>query len=158
MNSEFFESQIRRLVAVYGEKAYPKERVRVFWNAMNELSNQWLERTVDHFVAYEQYAPLMEKWQDQISREREMIWKAEKKAHAKDAKEFASRYSSEDISTICNQIQQRIRDGMSDQNFAAFKKMLTPPEVKRCNQCDGQGVYLDELGGNTVCWCYRKSE
>lgn len=152
MNQGYFVSQIDRLKDVFGDRAFPDERVRLIWNAVQNLSDQFLRRTVDYFIGYEDRAPMMNKWDEQISKEREIVNRKEKQAHSQDAKEFASMYSGEDIATICDQIRLRCKSRMNDEHFSSFNQMLTGSYRFRCGKCEDTGAYFDkEFGGITAC-------
>lgn len=58
-------------------------------------------------------------------------------------------YSGEEVSTICGEIQKRIRREMKDEDFDSFKLMLQPPLVL-CKHCEGTGCFFDGKG-LTVC-------
>ena len=63
----------------FGFKVYGDERVDLFWREMNQLSNEWMTRTVDLFIKYQSKPPLMEEFDKEISKERERIWSTQKK-------------------------------------------------------------------------------
>lgn len=80
MNSIHFENQLSRLIGMYGEKHFPKERSKRIWAIVKDLPDEWMTRTVDHFIDYEQYAPLRSKWDEAISKERERMHEQTKRA------------------------------------------------------------------------------
>lgn len=56
-----YGAQIDRLKAVYGDKAYPDERVSMIWKKMKWRHPDVLEMAVDQLIADNQYAPLLNK-------------------------------------------------------------------------------------------------
>lgn len=159
MTKVHFKFQIDRMVEVYGARAYPIERTELIWRSVRDLSDGWMTTTVDHFIGYEQFAPLMPKWNEQISKAREVQWTGQKIVHANEAQKFSELYSSEDIHTICGEIVKRIQGDMTDNEFSSFSKMITPIAdiLIACKNCNSEGIYFDlENRGLTVCPCRNK--
>jgi hypothetical protein len=155
MEFNFFRDQINRLAETYGATHYKDERIKIIWKELEEFSNQWLTKTIDYFIGNLRQPPLMAEFRDEISKERERLYQIKKKEQSKEAKEFMSAYSGEDIQTICGQIVKRLIGGMNDQDFKCFTEMLKQPgESLKCAICEGTGVYYDEeYKGMTICSC-----
>lgn len=126
MNWDKFTKQIDRLAQTYGKNAYGEERVLLVWKEVKDLSDQWIEKVIDGFIGECRQAPLMTEFREQISKERERLWRIEKAKNAQDAKDFfAGTYQDEDKATICQYIKKRLNGKVSDEDYETFIKHLT---------------------------------
>lgn len=152
MDFGHFKSQIGRLIKKFGAKYYDEEFCKILWGNVQDLSEDWISKVIAEFIFTARQAPLGEEWRKFVSEEKERLYYIEKKDHKKEAEKFMSKYSGEDIQTICGQITQRVKGQMSDVNFKTFKKMITPPERIRCNRCEDTRAYFDQqIGGWILC-------
>lgn len=71
ISENHFRYQMNRLAETFGANHYKSERVRMIWQAIKDLSDHWLEKTVDSFIGYQRHAPLLEEFSGEISKERE---------------------------------------------------------------------------------------
>ena len=71
MTQQEFQSQVERLKSVYGDRAYPDERVKLLWSAAGSLPGDWFRRTVDSLIS---------DFQEAIGAERERVWRSQKAA------------------------------------------------------------------------------
>lgn len=78
MDSKVFREQMERLMSCFGERNYNTDRCALIWKECSNLSNEWMIRTVDHFIGNERHAPLMPEFRSEIAKEREHNWKAQK--------------------------------------------------------------------------------
>lgn len=60
---------------------YNKDRGDLIWREVQQLSDEWMVRTVDLFIGEYERPPLMPQFREQISKERERLWVIEKKAN-----------------------------------------------------------------------------
>lgn len=125
MKSEQFDMQVNRLKDVYGDKAFPDQRIKIIWREVQDFDASWFTRVVDGLIGSERYAPLMDKFAEAASKERERIYSIEKTTHTREAEHaMKSIYSGEDIKTICQVIQKRMKGQISDVEFESFKQTL----------------------------------
>lgn len=143
---------IDRLTEVFGKTQFPKLRTELLWKEVGEFSEQWFESQCDYFMR----KMARPDFDEAISIERDRQYEIEKRQHRKEAEEFMSSYSAEDIKTICLQIKERLQGKMSDSEFDSFKKAITPPEKFKCQNCEDTGVFTDNLGGITLCHCRNR--
>lgn len=157
MTQGHFQCQFNRASEVWGRNAYPKERLQVIWRSMEHLPDPWLTHTMDYFIGHSKFAPLMAEFSEEISKYREYNWSVEKKQYAEDAKQWASTYHFEEMSSICENIRKRIKGEMTDEEFECFTKVLASPQVQ-CDRCLDDGVYFDKgKGGMYLCSCKPRS-
>jgi hypothetical protein len=158
MDFDFFQRQINRLSETFGSNQYKSERLKLIWKEVNNFSDSWLIRVVDDFVGGSRQAPLVAEFREKAIEERERIYRIQKAQQTKEAEEFMSAYSGEDIKTICGQIRDRLNGKMTDNHFESFKKMITPPveSLPRCSRCADTNVYWDGAG-MTLCGCKKKN-
>lgn len=71
MNDAAFRTQIDRLKEVYGEKAYPVERMKIMFNAVKAMPDYWMESSVNEFIGNHRQAPLLEAFLKKIDEHRE---------------------------------------------------------------------------------------
>jgi hypothetical protein len=120
-----FQVQLERLKNEYGQKVYSTERCALIWREVRDFSGEWLRRTIDEFIGESLQPPLLPKFREMLSKERERlecIRKAENRAVAKDF--FNSNLQTEEISTITDFIVKRMSGGVSDQDYNTFVKHL----------------------------------
>ena len=58
MTRSEFDYQIIRLQEVYGEKKYPEERQKIFWERFNEVDDRTFTETVSNLIADSERAPM----------------------------------------------------------------------------------------------------
>lgn len=73
-----FNEQVNRLRSVYGDKAYPDERVRLLWREVGSLSSAWFESAVSGLIQSCRQAPLAHEFSPMISDERERVYRKQK--------------------------------------------------------------------------------
>jgi hypothetical protein len=125
MTQQEFQVQLERLKNEYGHKVYSTERCGLIWREVRDFSVEWLKRTVDEFIGESLQPPLMPKFREMLSKERERIEynrKRENRLAAKDL--FNSKLQTEEISTITGFILKRMNGGVSDQDYTSFVKHL----------------------------------
>lgn len=75
MSPNFFHSQIKRLISTYGETAFKTERADLIWRFVHDMSDEWMRKSVDNFIATSRYAPLPDDFREaaRIDREEKVI-------------------------------------------------------------------------------------
>lgn len=58
MTEVHFQLQIKRLKSQFSDTAFSNERLAMIWKDVRGCSEDWMTRTVDHFLAAERQAPL----------------------------------------------------------------------------------------------------
>lgn len=71
MNLREFGEQMDRLKNVYGDKAYPKERIELIWKNVGSLSALSFSRVVDDLISSFRNAPMAQEFSEALSKERE---------------------------------------------------------------------------------------
>lgn len=66
MTQEAFKLQMDRLKGVYGERAYPEERLRLVFNAVKKMPDAWMENTANHFIGDLKQAPMLKDFVGEI--------------------------------------------------------------------------------------------
>lgn len=61
MTFEEFEVQIGRLIMVFGDKAYPNERKKMFWDKFRNVPKLVFQKTIDGCIADHQHPPMITK-------------------------------------------------------------------------------------------------
>lgn len=64
MTQEFFATQLKRLTDVYGDKAYPAERIKLIFAAIRNEPDHWLEKFVNHAIGNMKTAPMLKDFTD----------------------------------------------------------------------------------------------
>lgn len=59
MNLATFKLQMERLSAQFGKAAYSQGRVDLIWNEVQDMSDTWFVKTVNHFLGSSRHAPLV---------------------------------------------------------------------------------------------------
>jgi hypothetical protein len=163
MRPDEFQSQMGRLVAQFGKSQYSDERTKLIWREIKDFSLNWWERTVDHLLLTCRQAPLHAEFGELIGRERERLWKTEKKEHGQDAKDFfQSSYQPEDKKALCQTIIKRLQGNVSEEDYSSFQKMLNNvaasnpnvSQMRKCRQCDDSGFIFHRDQENYE-WVYR---
>ena len=156
MTPQHFQTQIERLRNQFGKQTYSQERATLLWSEVRDLPDDWFTFVVNRFIGECRQPPLLPEFREEVTKERERIWKTEKEKHRQESKQaMGSMFSKEDIQTICKGITSRIRGGMNDGDFKTFNKMLRSIEpIGECRYCKGSGLAFitDE---NQYEWVYR---
>lgn len=76
---------MNRITELFGIKHYNLDRVELIWREVNQLSDEWMVRTVDLFIGNKLYPPLMPDFREEISKERERLWNMQKREEKKTA-------------------------------------------------------------------------
>jgi hypothetical protein len=159
MKDHDFQRQIARIESQFGK--FGTERARLLWREVKEFSAEWMEQTIDRLLSESRQIPLPSDFREDISRERERLWKLEKQKNEKDAKEFFhGTYDAEDTRTICQYIVKRISGGVSDEDYSNFIKHLSEagrplkPEKQECITCHDSG-YVFVTNEENYTFTYR---
>lgn len=72
MTTEVFNSEMKRIYGVFGEKHYPHERIRSIWSHWRDLPDNGFIKLVSHFINTRKIgdAPLPQDFIDAAHRER----------------------------------------------------------------------------------------
>jgi hypothetical protein len=146
MDFDFFSRQMSRLSDTFGGNHYKDERIKIIWGNVKDLSHGWFSNVVNYFIGNSRQAPLMPEFNDEISKERERLYRIEKETRTEEIESFMASYGLEDIQTICHQIRKRLQGGMSDEDFECFQKMLSAQGAFKCERCHDTRIYHDGKG------------
>lgn len=152
MREQDFQQQMGRIESQFGK--YGVERASLLWREVKDFSPKWFEQVVDRLLGECRQTPLPAEFREDISRERERIWKLEKNKNEKDAKDFfEGTYQPDDKKTICQMITSRLKGNVSDGDYGNFIKMLdvaakgvpkvTP--IGSCRTCDESGYVFTRV-------------
>lgn len=163
MRPEEFQGQMDRLIEQFGKKNYADVRVKLIWREVKDLGAYWWEQLVDRFLLTCRQPPLYDELYEEISRERERIYRDEKEKHAKDAKDFyEGTYQPEEVRLICQTIIKRLNHEVSDEYYEKFKEHLTYAAkrisrvvpISNCKHCEGSGLVFIRDADHYE-WVYR---
>lgn len=79
MTEKTFMTQMQRLADCFGAKYYIEDRRRLIWKRVQDLSDEWMVRTIDGFVGYSRQAPLLAEFEEQVSKETDRLWELQKR-------------------------------------------------------------------------------
>lgn len=143
MTGDQFQIQMNRLAEQFGKTAYGTERARLVWLEVKDFDVNWFARLCDSFLGYERQAPLLDRFAEAASKERERVYQIEKARNTRESEHaMNSIYSALDVQTICKNITSRVAGEMTDQDFAAFKKMLVVQGSNICLACGDSGAIV----------------
>lgn len=100
MKLEFFTEQMKRLENTFGAKCYSHERVRLIWDRVNDLSDQWMKSAVNQFLANSKFAPLPADFFELVQVEKNKNYTTEPQG-----KEVESIFSPDEIKEILSVIK-----------------------------------------------------
>jgi hypothetical protein len=120
MDFDFFQRQIERLKETFGQQYYKDERVKLLWNDVRALSNQWLASVVSDFIYSSRQAPLGDEFRDKIGRERERELSNER---AKDTFEEAP--PNNNACTYCHDVGTLMHEGYAYKCFCRSGRKRT---------------------------------
>lgn len=123
MTTSEFDEQVKRLRAVFGDKAYPDERVVTFWDAVRDMEGYWFKKRVTDWVGSAK-PPMLPEIREAVALERERLWSLKKSQHSAEASESFRLYESGECGEIAQAIARRSRGEMSDQDWDAFMRSM----------------------------------
>lgn len=160
MNQSNFTRQMDRLCETFGATKYKSERIALIWKEIKDLSDEWFRGVIDKFIGECSQPPLLPEFREEIAKERERLYRIQKKKQSQEAKEFfRSSYQPDDLSTICQTIMKRLQGGVGDQEYSSFQKMLNnvsesaPDQICKCKKCEDSGLIFHREDGYE--WVYR---
>lgn len=117
MDKEVFIQQMERLKDLFGVKNYNPDRAQLIWKEVHQLSDEWMIRTTDHFVGTCRQPPLIAEFREEISKERDRLWRIQKSVHKTEAERVdLSRFLCDD----CTNTGLVVKDH-DGQQFYAFR-------------------------------------
>lgn len=66
MTSETFTSQLKRLIDVFGPKAFPEERNKLIFLAIRAMPDFWMESVCNEFISNHRQSPLLKDFIEKI--------------------------------------------------------------------------------------------
>lgn len=168
MDKSDFLTQIQRLKATYGDKAYPPERVEVLWKTFSRVTDVAFGDAVTACIGNSQYAPMLkhleEAVEEAVRRER-----AELRSRARPMLTVVRTPNdtarSAELATFCKKlIEGRISGKISKEYFQQAEGQLNSwvrglakerGESLPCKECDGSGYTYNtrESGNEELCRC-----
>lgn len=125
MTDAQFQVQMNRLVETFGSNHYKPERIRLIYKLVLPYSVEWFTRLVDEFVGSCERAPLLPKFEEAVSLERERLWRKQKEQNEQDAKAFmAGKFTDEDVRATLGTIVGRLQGQINDNDWDAFNRVL----------------------------------
>lgn len=91
MNQDQFDWNMKRLIGVYGEKAYPTERIKLFWNELRHIEGEMWEAIVDALISDSQYPPMISKIRECVSLLRDKFYSRDRIQAKLDAARWCDR-------------------------------------------------------------------
>lgn len=146
MTMELFSKQIARLVSTFGPRLYPDERVTTIWKAVNDLTDEWFEKTVTDFIANNRFGPLPAEFMTAADDERKNGFAKRFPLYGEINPHEESIFSRDEIHeffTALRAIQaKRLTPGQADEYAAMVQKLIWQKKSKMCRICDESGVVL----------------
>lgn len=164
MNQMEFSIQMERLQQAFGTKNFDPVRTELIWKEVRPYREGWFIQVCDGFIG-ERLAtnpPLPKDFLEKVSAQREILWRAQKVQHAKEAKEFFEQaYHTGDVRMIVQTIIDRMYGKVSDQDYANFLLLLkqtteSTQQKRYCKHCFNTGIALVSDGGSGIahrCYC-----
>ncbi len=121
MNQLEFRAQMDRLIKAFEPKAYPSERINVFWGYLKHMPAEWWQRTVTQLIAECSRPPLMKEIQEHINHFEDAKRQKEKTSERIGAEQFWNgTFYPEDEAMMIKTMQKRIRGEISDEDYKIF--------------------------------------
>ncbi len=125
MNAYEFQTQIDRLKNVYGEKAYPEERVKIFWTEVRDFPAAWFARQVDSWIGALKFPPLMTEISGSAIEERSRLHEIAKKREFQDFLDWRDgTYMPKEAKFNFEIIRMRMYGEVGDEEWACFIETL----------------------------------
>lgn len=155
---------MERLSNTFGATAYKTERLEIIWREVQYLPDDWFKSIVDKFIGEERYAPMLDKFREEVSKQREASWQEKKKVGSQEAEQFLQSYSNEDTKMLIQTILDRMHGKVSDEQYEGFLKSLhgiadskhRMHYANSCDHCENTGIVFLKAahGGEEVCKCH----
>lgn len=156
MTNEFFITQVKRLKDVYGEKAYPDERVRLMWNAFKNCFDEVFKEACDDLITHRRTAPMLPEMLEAvdvcINRDKERRLQTQQVISGQDVltqMKAASKISpNKDFSSMCIKLLDDYQKGkLTKKQFEEGCDFLDETakkitEIKVCNKCNQTGYVM----------------
>ncbi len=150
MTTPVFAKQIERLRGTYGERAYPKERMSLFWLAFERVTDEVFSEAVDELIATNRSAPLLREIESAVSEakvrdaERRRLSGAGYLETLRDAQAKAPNQQTKEFAKGCVDLVTRLTSRkISKEHFLQACDMLdlAAREMNRgfCGKCGGDG-------------------
>jgi hypothetical protein len=159
MTEQGFVMQMARLERQFNSK-FGEERGKILWREVKDLSDAWFVTVIDKLLGECRYMPMVIEFREEISRERERVWRNQKKANAKDARDFyaGNLYQADDTRTICKTIVSRLLGNVLDAEYSTFQQLLENASGggsrgHACWTCGDSGVFFDSESYAFKCSC-----
>lgn len=125
MNKTHFETQMKRLSAVFPNAYSSSERVEVIYKAVCAVEEETFTRIITGLIGSSKYAPLVPDFLNQMSLEREKNRTKGKEQEKKDGDEFWGNYHNDEKHEIGETIRNRARGLVGDTDWESFLKVLS---------------------------------
>lgn len=159
MERELFTNQMKRLAETYGEKAYPKERMALLWNAFRHESDEAFTDAVSELIVTCRSMPMLKEFEGAVDSARARHRPSAGGTLAKILGDAAQKSAaSPEVKEICMKaINYRLNNKVSPDEWAKILSQVDAvvKETKRqkgidaCRKCDDSGVvFLRKENGN----------
>lgn len=139
MEQHEFNHEFKRLVQVFGDKAFPSERVNIIWKEVKSISHPAFEKMINFFVGEFRHPPVLSDFLKFMSQLREQAVFRDKEQLRQDSRDFwAGTYHDDEVKYITGMIKKRMMGQVTDEEYDSFKKdLLRAAEYSEKNQREG---------------------
>lgn len=159
-----FETQIKRLIGVYGEQSFPSDRTKILWGMVHAFEINWFEKICTFFISTRRQAPMVPDFQHEITIHTEKLKEKQISTHFNNERFAKNReYIKEMISLLSKKINNQISTEEFDGMLKIFSDQVHENSRhirKVCVYCDDTGFVLYRENGNQYasrCKCSKGS-
>lgn len=149
MNLNEFQTEMRRLIPVFGEKHYHAERVKLIWEEFKFVPIHTWKKVINELIVSSIRAPLASDFRLAVAKFKEQNYKHQVKANS------AIAPLPEETVALMMTISDRIANRISEKDWADFIRIMG--EIKpthKCNPCQDEGwVFVTENNVEVVYNC-----
>ena len=133
MNIVEFENGIKKLIAVYGDRAYPAERQTVLYKEFQSQDPYHWDEVVDYMIKERYNAPPAKLFLEQLAKIRERDWGRKKEAQRNAAESFFddkhNPLQDKEVQKRMKVIKERMFGKISDEKWKGFLNYLNKQVV-----------------------------
>lgn len=97
MTNKTFTEQMQRIADTFGNQMYSKDRLALIWKEVQEFEDNWFVRVCDQLIGECRIPPLLPEFRENISKERERLYLLEKRNNRKEAEDFMTSFTEQEI-------------------------------------------------------------
>lgn len=150
MERTLFTEQMKRLAEVYGERAYPKERMTILWNCFRDVTDTVFTDSVTELIGSCRSMPLMKEFEAAVevarTREKESHYQRGKASIFDAMEDAAEKTPNKDLAKVCCDLvrwkmDSRPAEDEWQETLKILDKLVRKPTGPFCRSCDGGIVF-----------------